>query len=86
MNMKLTIHRGTHEIGGSFVQLRAGDSRIILDVGILFSHTGRSLTGGCRLSRVHLLCIRATRWKHHEDGTTLTDNTEHFEEARGGSG
>ena len=32
--MKLTIHRGTKEIGGSCVELRAEDTRIILDVGM----------------------------------------------------
>ena len=31
--MHLTIHRGTREIGGSCVELRSGDCRIILDVG-----------------------------------------------------
>ena len=30
----MTIHRGTHEIGGSCVELHCGDSRIILDVGM----------------------------------------------------
>lgn len=32
--MHITIHRGTHEIGGSCVELRSGDSRIILDIGM----------------------------------------------------
>ena len=32
--MKFTIHRGTKEIGGSCVELRAGGSRIILDIGM----------------------------------------------------
>jgi ribonuclease J len=32
--MLLTIHRGSEEIGGTCVELRSGDSRIILDVGI----------------------------------------------------
>jgi len=32
--MKITIHRGTHEIGGSCVELRAGGSRIVIDVGM----------------------------------------------------
>lgn len=30
----LTIHRGSHQIGGSCVELRAGGSRLILDVGM----------------------------------------------------
>lgn len=29
----ITIHRGTHVIGGSCVELRCGDSRIIIDLG-----------------------------------------------------
>jgi len=29
--MNLTIHRGTHEIGGSCAELAAGGSRITLD-------------------------------------------------------
>ncbi|HOC70147.1 MAG: Beta-lactamase superfamily domain protein [Candidatus Hydrogenedentes bacterium ADurb.Bin101] len=32
--MKIEIHRGSHEIGGSCVELSAGDTRIILDVGM----------------------------------------------------
>jgi ribonuclease J len=32
--MQLTIHRGTHEIGGSCVELAAGTTRIVLDVGM----------------------------------------------------
>lgn len=32
--MKLTIHRGTHEIGGSCIELEAKNTRIILDIGM----------------------------------------------------
>jgi ribonuclease J len=32
--MKLIIHRGTHEIGGSCVELKAGNNRILIDFGI----------------------------------------------------
>lgn len=32
--MELIIHRGTREIGGSCVELRSGDSRILLDIGM----------------------------------------------------
>ena len=32
--MKLTIHRGTREIGGSCVELQAGNSRILIDFGM----------------------------------------------------
>ena len=32
--MKLTIHRGTHEIGGSCIELEANNTRIVLDIGM----------------------------------------------------
>lgn len=32
--MNLTIHRGTHEIGGSCVEVTSGSSRIIIDIGM----------------------------------------------------
>jgi ribonuclease J len=32
--MRLTIHRGTHEIGGSCVELATATTRIVLDVGL----------------------------------------------------
>jgi ribonuclease J len=34
MSMQLTIHRGTDEIGGSCVELRSGEHRLILDLGL----------------------------------------------------
>lgn len=34
VNMDLTIHRGTHEIGGTCVELTAGNTRLILDLGM----------------------------------------------------
>mgnify|MGYP001560859597 CR=1 FL=1 len=33
--MNLIIHRGTHEIGGSCVELKTENSRVLLDFGIL---------------------------------------------------
>lgn len=32
--MKLTIHRGTKEIGGSCIELASGGTRIIIDLGL----------------------------------------------------
>ncbi len=32
--MRLTIHRGTHQIGGNCIEVESGASRIILDVGM----------------------------------------------------
>jgi len=32
--MQIIIHRGTHEIGGSCVEIKSGQSRIILDIGM----------------------------------------------------
>ena len=42
--MKLTIHRGTHEVGGNCVEVNSGTTRIILDVGLpLFEADRRQL-------------------------------------------
>jgi ribonuclease J len=39
--MKLTIYRGSHEIGGNCVEIRAGSSRVAVDIGIpLFDADG----------------------------------------------
>ena len=38
--MKLTIHRGTHEIGGSCVEVTAGSTRIVVDVGLPLEKPG----------------------------------------------
>jgi ribonuclease J len=32
--MKLTIHRGTHEIGGTCIELQSKRSRILIDFGM----------------------------------------------------
>ncbi|MEI7836060.1 MAG: hypothetical protein WCK05_06570, partial [Planctomycetota bacterium] len=32
--MRVCIHRGAHEIGGSCVEVAAGDDRIVLDLGM----------------------------------------------------
>ena len=32
--MKLTIHRGTHQIGGSIVEVATANTRLVLDVGM----------------------------------------------------
>ncbi len=38
--MKFIIHRGSQEIGGSCVEVTAGNTRIILDVGLPLDYTG----------------------------------------------
>jgi len=38
--MKITIHRGTHEIGGSCVEVRSANSRIIIDIGMPLVNQG----------------------------------------------
>ena len=42
--MKLTIHRGTHEIGGSCVEVRSGldEARIVIDLGMPLVQADRS--------------------------------------------
>jgi len=32
--MKLTIHRGANEIGGSCVEIRSSNNRIVIDIGM----------------------------------------------------
>jgi len=32
--MRLIIHRGAHQVGGSCVELACGDSTILIDVGL----------------------------------------------------
>jgi ribonuclease J len=32
--MKIIIHRGTHEIGGSCVEIKSKKSRILIDIGM----------------------------------------------------
>ena len=32
--MKIIIHRGTHEIGGSCVEIQSKKSRILIDIGV----------------------------------------------------
>lgn len=32
--MQITIHRGTHQIGGTCIEVRAGDDRVMLDLGL----------------------------------------------------
>lgn len=53
--MRVIIHRGTHEIGGSCVELQAGGTRILLDMGMpLQDRSGRPYgeIGGPRLRTV----------------------------------
>ena len=46
--MQLTVHRGTHEIGGNCIELRSGKTRIILDVGMpLMNEDGESFDSQC---------------------------------------
>lgn len=40
--MQITIHRGTHEIGGSCVEIRTSQTKIVLDVGLPLDFDTRS--------------------------------------------
>jgi ribonuclease J len=40
--MRLTIHRGTHEIGGSCVVSASGQSRVIIDLGMPLVNADKS--------------------------------------------
>jgi ribonuclease J len=45
--MKLTIHRGTHEIGGSCIELATANTRILIDIGLpLVDEEGQSFKLG----------------------------------------
>jgi Cft2 family RNA processing exonuclease len=39
--MKAIIYRGTHEIGGTLIELSSGGSRILLDAGYPLSMNGK---------------------------------------------
>lgn len=53
--MKFIIHRGSKEIGGSCVEVTAGNTRIILDVGLPLDYPGDKLgdVKGSKLARNH---------------------------------
>jgi ribonuclease J len=56
--MKLTIHRGTHEIGGSCVELTTINTRILIDIGLpLVDEEGQSFNLGdyLKLSKAELV-------------------------------
>lgn len=40
--MTITIHRGTHEIGGSCVEIRTPQAKILLDLGLPLDFDSRS--------------------------------------------
>ena len=50
--MELTIHRGTKEVGGTCIEVRSGDSRIILDVGLPLFDSDREPFDPFRLRRL----------------------------------
>jgi ribonuclease J len=60
--MILTIHRGSHEIGGSCVEVQSGDTRIILDVGLPLVDANRDPFDSFK-------ALRSTRNELIADGT-----------------
>ena len=50
--MELTVHRGTKEVGGTCIEVRSGDSRIILDVGLPLFDSDREPFDSFRLRRM----------------------------------
>jgi ribonuclease J len=60
--MIVTIHRGTKEIGGSCVEVRSGDTRLILDVGLPLVDANRDPFDS-------LKALRSTREELIADGT-----------------
>ena len=49
--LHLTIHRGTHEVGGTCIEVSAGQSRIVLDVGLPLFDRDRQPFDGFSLRR-----------------------------------
>jgi len=49
--MKLIIHRGTHEIGGSCVEIRDNDTGILIDIGLPLPHIGNNDFGARELEK-----------------------------------
>ena len=60
--MILTIHRGTHEIGGSCIEVQSSDTRVILDVGLPLVDANRDPFDS-------LKALRSTRDELLADGT-----------------
>jgi len=50
--VELTVHRGTKEVGGTCIEVRSGDSRIILDVGLPLFDSDREPFDSFRLRRM----------------------------------
>jgi len=60
--MLVTIHRGTHEIGGNCVEVQSGDTRLVLDVGLPLVDANRDPFDS-------LKALRSTREQLIADGT-----------------
>lgn len=50
--MDIIIHRGTHEIGGSCVEIRSDRTRILLDIGLPLTATGSKGYGATELEKL----------------------------------
>ncbi len=60
--MNLTVYRGTHEIGGTCIEVRSGDTRLILDAGLPLVDANRDPFDS-------LKALRSTRDELIADGT-----------------
>ena len=49
--MQITIHRGSHEVGGTCVEVSSGNSRIILDIGMPLFGADRKALNSSKLQR-----------------------------------
>ncbi len=50
--IQLTVHRGTHEVGGTCIEVQCGSSRIILDVGLPLFNEDREAFDSSQLRRM----------------------------------
>ena len=57
--MKLTIHRGSHEIGGSCLEIATAATRIVLDVGLPLEKPGTDPDAENELARNRIAAIFA---------------------------
>lgn len=71
--MTLTIHRGTHEIGGSCVELRTCDKKVLIDFGLPLDYDKRTIEEQAQI-RQH-----ATEWCKGVDALFLSHaHTDHY--------
>lgn len=71
--MRLTIHRGTHEIGGSCVEIRTKNAKVLIDLGIPLDYDK------CTAEEQSQICYDATEWCKDVDAVFLSHaHSDHY--------